>query len=190
MVKLKPLALTANAVAFESGSDGRCTVASFEYHRRKERMASVYLPSRPSERATALREIRTSKILLKTTVVGGDHNCVPDLMLDAHAEYENAHSREWESYLSSLGLSDITREQEGLVKGPYTRMPSSGTYTRIDRILARNNDSIQTLFRCRRSIWLLAEPYSPRPQNHLSPPPLPYQGGERQGRDENQYRHA
>ena len=143
MIKLRPLALQSSDVAFETCADGRCTVASFTCMERKERVASVYLPTRPSERITTIRQIRDSKILRKSTVVGGDHNCVPNLLLDAHRGYENAHAREWESYLSSLGLEDVTRTQEGHVRGPYTRMPSDGTYTRIDRILARTGANTQ-----------------------------------------------
>ena len=67
LVKMQSLALTASDVQFDSCSDGRCTVASFECHHRKERIASVYLPTRPSERADTIRQIKESKLLQRTT---------------------------------------------------------------------------------------------------------------------------
>ena len=143
LVKLHALALKSTDVTFKACADGRCTTASFVSKGHREKVASVYLPTRPNERGSTIKQIRDSKILERTTMIGGDHNCVPNLMLDAHAEYENSHAREWEAYLTSLGLKDVTRSQEGQVKGPYTRMPHNECYTRIDRILAIYSADVQ-----------------------------------------------
>lgn len=143
LIKTKPLAISHEDVTFDKCADGRCTVAAFTTKGRKETIASIYLPTVPSERAATIRDIRTSNVLAHVTVLGADHNCVPEPALDAYVGYENAHANVWESYLTSLGLSDISRTQNGPTRGPFTRMPTTGSFTRIDRILAKEDANTQ-----------------------------------------------
>ena len=144
LIKLKPLAITADDITFDDCANSKCTTAAFTTNGRKEKIASVYLPTRPSERGTTIAEICESELLKGATVIGGDFNCVPDTNLDlSYSEsYENAHAHEWESYLTSLGLTDVLREQTGHKKGPFTRMPARARYTRIDRLLAKPNPGV------------------------------------------------
>ena len=176
LVKLRELALKQDDVTFDTCSDGRCTVASFKCRHKKEKVASIYLPTRPNERGEAISQVKRSNLLKGTTILGADHNCVPDLMLDAHSGYENAHARQWEAYLASLGLCDIARKQEGRVKGPYTRMPSSGCYTRIDRLLVRLESGVQHIAGVDE---FSAQRTGPRPQSDLCTEKVPHKRGKR-----------
>ena len=148
VIKIRDLAISHDSVRFSSCDDGRCTVAEFAARGKHEKIASIYLPTVPRERISTIKAIKASSILKGVTMLGADHNCVPDVNLDTtQAEdgtpYENQHARVWESYLSSLGLRDVLREQAGDSVGPFTRMPGNARYTRIDRILARGASDTQ-----------------------------------------------
>ena len=95
-----------------------------------------------------LEEIMNSGALSDCTFIGGDFNCVPecalDTLRDSTSRYSNEHSRELESYLSGIGLTDQMRRQQGRARGPFTCL-RAGTQsaTRIDRIYVKNRDGIQ-----------------------------------------------
>ena len=148
VIKTRDLSITHAQVSFHVHADSKCTVAEFTLQGKHEKIASVYLPTVPQERLDTIKAIKAAKALQGVTLLGADHNCVPDTNLDITrasegTPYENSHARTWEAYLTSLGLRDVLRDQEGSVSGPFTRMPRNARFTRIDRILAKVTDDVQ-----------------------------------------------
>ena len=68
LIKLSQLAIKHADVSFEECSDGRCTVAAFKCRNKKEKVASIYLPTRANERGEAITQILTSGLLKNTTI--------------------------------------------------------------------------------------------------------------------------
>ena len=117
--------------------DGRWCEVPISINGKNARVISIYAPVNERERGVFLRKLKAEKPFRKTDIVGGDFNCVPDVLLDStNASYSNAHSQLNEAILANAGLRDIYRLYHGDTAQQYTRMRGT-THNRLDRIYAQ-----------------------------------------------------
>ena len=85
---------------------GRYIAVTMKVEQRDRHMVAAYAPAIPADRPTFLRSL-TNK-LKKTTVLGIDANCVPDVLLDrksqAASQYNNTGADTLNQVVASLGL--------------------------------------------------------------------------------------
>ena len=73
VLKLNALSLQHDKVRFHTCNNSKCTVAEFITQGKREKLASVYLPTVPSERLQSIQTIKASGLLSAVTVLGADH---------------------------------------------------------------------------------------------------------------------
>ena len=104
--------------------------------------ASVYVPAQAHARLQFLKEIAAGPPpISRSTIVGTDANCVPDVALDVlypagvKTKYKNQHAQKFELWMARLGLEDVFRVFHGKTARGYSRQGKS-VFTRIDRLYA------------------------------------------------------
>ena len=119
-----------NGVVQNTGDMVRVKV---EWNASEWDLATVYAPARAGPRVAFARGLASR--LSKMSIVGGDWNCVPDVVLDASGpdalNYANVGAAVMEDALSEVELYDVRREQLGQAK-EATRIGKHLT-TRLDR---------------------------------------------------------
>jgi hypothetical protein len=107
------------------------TRASFIWNDRKLELASVYAPATPSERNEFF--VKLKRYITKSTIAGGDWNCVPDVTLDATGPGAARYGNQGATVLSTIMThhEDIHREQLGNER-EVTRIGNT-VATRLDR---------------------------------------------------------
>ena len=110
--------------------------ALYDFNGTEIDIASVYAPSDDKARLNFFSHMKSN--ISSKTVVGGDWNCVPDVLLDVRGrnqlKYPNVGASQLNKLMSELGLADYRREQlEDDFE--HTRKPESGddVITRLDR---------------------------------------------------------
>ena len=122
--------LTLKATQEKSGD---LTRVSLEWNGATWNVASVYAPVGPQERVAFFTNLASR--LSKTTIIGGDWNCVPDVTLDVSGpnslNYSNVGAALIDAELAKVELYDVRRDQLGTDKEP-TRIGGTCA-TRLDR---------------------------------------------------------
>ena len=126
--------------------DGGLCMIEVKIGSDRVRLASIYLPAKPSIRKSIISELTELKLISNNTILGGDMNCVPDPTLDMksldgcrEADKQNTGGPELEKMLTAAGLEDVYRRFNG-TKREYTWF-SETVYKRHDRIYVQSYQS-------------------------------------------------
>ena len=117
---------------------GRYIAVTMKVEQRDRHMVAAYAPAIPADRPTFLRSL-TNK-LKKTTVLGIDANCVPDVTLDlkrtATSPYPNQGADDLRDAVDRKSLVDVARAVSG--KAPiftaHHVVRGGECWSRIDQI--------------------------------------------------------
>ena len=126
---------------------GRYIAVTMKVEQRDRHMVAAYAPAIPADRPTFLRSL-TNK-LKKTTVLGIDANCVPDVTLDlkrtATSPYPNQGADDLRDAVDRKSLVDVARAVSG--KAPiftaHHVVRGGECWSRIDQIYVPAEDDVQ-----------------------------------------------
>jgi hypothetical protein len=103
--------LDTSSASFTSALHGGAASVRLLQHGLQIRYTSVYVPVMAQLRKVYLERLKDSGLLTADTIVGGDWNCVPDVIVDlqypenSNTDYPNLHASLAESILASKGLT-------------------------------------------------------------------------------------
>ena len=127
---------------------GRVTRIDTSVENQPFRLIAAYAPAAAGER-TAFFTNTLGPHLNKTTILGIDANCVPDVSLDVRSQsrsaYENSGANDLQNILITADLIDVAREWLG--NAPFftcfkKNQGDNLSSTRLDRIYAPNLNGV------------------------------------------------